>query len=666
MIAPLSNISNDQNTADFITDIFAPEGLLAQQLPGYEVRPHQLTMASAIAKTLDQAGPLPGDPDGLLAVEAGTGIGKTLAYLVPAILSGQKIVISTNTLNLQDQILNKEIPFIKKHIAPKLNALCVKGRQNYLCIYRWHQFRAAQEPNLFNDDNETRDIEEWLEETTTGDRAELNWLADNSQLWQTISATTSQCLGIHCPDYSQCFINQLRKKASQAQLLIVNHHLFFSDLALRRYGHAEVLPRYESVIFDEAHHLENVATRYFGTSFSHYQVIDLVKDLEEAAVADLTGRDKEGVQQSARALAKQVDIFAEIFPKERGRFPLLNFIDKFAGWQEECQKLADHIIALSKQLEKVAMGAESWQGMLRRCHEMLTNFKTITEAADTTSVYWYERRERTVALSASPIEIASELQDFLYGQTKNVVFTSATLTTGNTFSYFKNRLGLPEQIKTLALDTPFDYRKRSLLFIPATGFPEPASRDFPAKAQQLMKELVLAANGRTLLLYTSIFAMRQAADFLRDILPYPVLVQGEAPKNRLLDQFRNDTHSVLLAVASFWEGVDVPGEALSCVVIDKLPFEVPSDPVIMARMERIKDEGGNPFFEFQVPRAILTLRQGVGRLMRTSSDRGLLAILDIRLFSKRYGSQFLKSLPPSRVCRELEIVHQFFQEEESA
>ncbi|HIJ78643.1 MAG TPA: ATP-dependent DNA helicase [Deltaproteobacteria bacterium] len=646
-----------------MSEIFAEEGLLARRLPGYEVRPAQLTMTQAIGRAMDQAGPLPGNPNGLLAVEAGTGIGKTMAYLVPAVLSGQKIVISTNTLNLQDQILDKEIPFIREHIAPQLNAICVKGRQNYLCLYRWQQLRSSREPSLFEDDHETRDIEEWLEETTTGDRAELTWLADNSQLWQAISATTSQCLGIHCPDGSQCFINLLRKKASQAQLLIVNHHLFFSDLALRRYGHAEVLPRYESVIFDEAHHLENVATRYFGTSFSHFQVIDLVKDLETAALAELTGRDREGLQQTARALAKQVDIFAEIFPQERGRFPLLAFIDKFSDWPQQCQKLADHIIGLANQLEKVAMLAESWQGMLRRCQEMLANFKSITEAAEPSSVYWYERRERTVALSASPIEIATELQTFLYEQTRNVIFTSATLTTGGTFAYFKNRLGLPDDIKTLALNTPFDYPSRSLLFIPGSGFPEPASRDFPAKAQQLMKELVLAANGRTLLLYTSISAMRQAADFLRDILPYPVLVQGEAPKNRLLDQFRKDTHSVLLAVASFWEGVDVPGESLSCVVIDKLPFEVPSDPVIMARMDRIKDEGGNPFFDFQVPRAILTLRQGVGRLMRTSTDRGVLAILDIRLFSKRYGSQFLKSLPPSPVCRDLKTVHQFFQEE---
>lgn len=661
MSNPAANTSPSLSSR--MEDIFGPEGILAEKLSGYEPRPNQLVMAQAIAATLEQEAWPDAGGSSMLAVEAGTGIGKTLAYLVPAVLSGQKVVVSTNTLNLQDQILDKEIPFIKEHIAPSLNVACVKGRQNYLCLYRWHQFNAAPQANLFSDDREGRRISEWLTETELGDRAELPWLSDHSPLWQAISATTSQCLGIHCPDGAQCFINLLRKKAGQAQLLIVNHHLFFSDLALRRFGHAEVLPRYESVIFDEAHHLENIATRYFGTGFSHFQVIDLVKDLDTAAQADLIGRDKEGVVQTARALAKQADRFAEIFPKERGRFSLLEFIERCQEWQSECRDLTDHITALAGHLERVAMTAESWQGMLRRTQELLTSFKAITEEQDLSSVYWYERREKTVALSASPIEIAGELNDFLYEQTRNVIFASATLTTGGTFTYFANRLGLPADTQTQILDTPFDYRKRSLLFVPANGFPEPAGRDYAPRAQQLMKELVLAANGRTLLLFTSIVAMQRAAEFLADELPYPILVQGTAPKARLLANFKDDTHSILLAVASFWEGVDVPGQALSCVIIDKLPFEVPSDPVIMARMERIKEEGGNPFFDFQVPRAILTLRQGVGRLMRSAQDRGVLAILDIRLFSKRYGGQFLKSLPNSPVCRDLGAVHTFFQEE---
>lgn len=646
-----------------MTDIFAQGGILAQKLPGYESRPSQLRMAEAVAETLalpeDEN---PGQP-GMLAVEAGTGTGKTLAYLVPAILSGRKVVVSTNTLNLQDQILTKEIPFIKKHLAPGLNAICVKGRQNYLCLYRWQQVIASPQRNILADDRDIRRIAGWLEETETGDRSELSWLGDNAPLWQAITASTSQCLGSNCPDASPCFVSRLRKKAGQAQLLVVNHHLFFSDLALRRFGHAEVLPRYESVIFDEAHHLEGVATRYFGASFSHYQVLDLVKDLETAAQADLVGRAREGVVQTARALVKQVDLFAELFPKERGRFSLLQFIERFPGWEEERQRFADQIKGVCNQLAKAATTGEAWPGMQRRAEEMLAAFNAITEARDTSSVYWYERREKTVTLSASPIDIAHELQDFLYAQIRNVIFTSATLTTDQNFSYFFSRLGLPEETRALTFATPFDYEKSTLLFVPGKGFPEPADREFPAASRQLMQELIMAANGRTLLLFTSLSAMHAAHEALADRLPFPVLMQGEAPKARLLEQFRDQTHSVLLAVASFWEGVDVAGESLSCVIIDKLPFEVPSDPVIMARMERIKNEGGNPFYDFQIPRAILTLRQGVGRLMRSATDRGILAICDVRLFSKQYGRIFLKSLPPSPICRELAVVQDFFKEE---
>jgi len=648
-----------------VSAIFSPAegGILAEKLPGYEARKSQFSMAMAIAEALEANTFAATGRADLLAIEAGTGTGKTLAYLVPAILSGQKVVVSTNTLNLQDQILNKEIPFIKEHLAPELNALCVKGRQNYLCLYRWHQFVSAPQLPFLSDNDEIEQLTDWLEHTESGDRSELAWLSDSSPLWPAISATAGQCLGSHCPDLSRCFISQLRKKAGQAQLLIVNHHLFFSDLALRRFGHAEVLPRYESVIFDEAHHLESVATRYFGTTFSHFQVLDLVKDLETAAQSDLLGREREGVRQSARALAKQVDLFADLFPRERGRFPLSGFSANFPGWQEERQRLSDQITSLCKQLEKTALLAESWQGMLRRAEELLLSFNLITEEESPSSVYWYERREKTVTISASPIDIAGELQEFLYAQNRNVIFTSATLTTGNTFTYFCNRLGLPANTPSLICETPFDYPRRSLLFVPASGFPEPADREFPSAAQKLMRDLVLAANGRTLLLFTSINAMRSAHDYLLAELPYPVLLQGDAPKAKLLEDFRTRTHSVLLAVASFWEGVDVPGEALSCVIIDKLPFEVPSDPVIMARMERIKSEGGNPFFDFQVPRAILALRQGVGRLLRSSKDRGILAICDVRLFSKQYGRLFLKSLPPSPVCRTLDRVESFFREE---
>lgn len=621
-------------------------------------------MASSIGRTLLAGATFPAASANILAVEAGTGIGKTLAYLVPAVLSGQRVIVSTNTLNLQEQIISKEIPFIQEHIAPFLSAMCVKGRQNYLCLHKWKQFAADPQARLFSADSEMLQIREWLEQTQTGDRAELEWLPDDSHLWRAISSSTNQCLGGHCPENAACFITSLRRQAAKTQLLIVNHHLFFSDLALRRFGHAEVLPRYEAVIFDEAHHLENIATQYFGNSFSNYQLTDLIQDIEKLAHSGLTNQEKLKTIQLARALSTQTDLFMVIFPQERGRFHLLDFIHNTPSWQSELAILTDQTNILCRHLENLSQKGEAWAGLLNRCEKILYSLATFSEEMDDSSVYWYERREKTIVLSASPIDISEQLQECLYDQVRSVIFASATLTTGGTFDYFANRLGLPQDAATLALETPFDYSGRTLLYIPPNHFPEPAQKNFAQELHAMLYEIVKASQGRALLLFTSISAMQNAYSFLRDKLEMPMLLQGTAPKSSLLETFQQQTNSVLLAVASFWEGVDVPGEALSCVAIDKLPFEVPSDPVIMARINKIKDEGGNPFFDFQVPRAILALRQGLGRLMRTAKDRGLLAIMDVRLFTKGYGRNFLKSLPPSPISRSLDDVITFFKETE--
>lgn len=645
-----------------MAEIFGPDGVLAAELPGFEARAGQLTMAEAVARALDPD-PEQGEAARILSVEAGTGTGKTLAYLAPAALCGRKVVISTNTINLQEQILAKEIPFIRRYLAPWLKAMCVKGRQNYLCLYRWQQVRALPQPSLFEQDRDLAAIEEWLAKTVTGDRAELTWLADDSPLWASLTASGSQCLGSACPDLAACFLTKMRQQAARAHLLIVNHHLFFSDLAVRRFGHAEVLPRYECVIFDEAHHLENIATRHFGLLFSHYQALDLVKDIEQLAAGELRERDRNKTLQAARALAAEADRFAALFPKERGRFPLAPFIEECPGWERERSALADHFAALEEQLDHLTVAGEIWNAMLRRTQELAATAMAVTDPGRGEAIYWYERRDRTVSLAASPIEVANELRATLYEQVRAAVFTSATLTTAGNFSYFKGRLGLPEASESLTLDTPFDYAGRTLLYVPPDDFPAPAAPGYGEAARSQMAEIIRHSSGRALVLFTSISAMREAAGALAAELPYPVLVQGEAPRSVLLDRFRLQTHSVLLAVASFWEGVDVPGEALSCVIIDKLPFEVPSDPVIMARIEKIQAEGGKPFFDFQVPRAILMLRQGVGRLMRVGADRGVLAILDVRLFTKGYGRLFRRSLPPSPVSRDLTAVKRFFSEE---
>lgn len=627
----------------------------------YEYRPGQLKMAEAVARVVSVESGM----GGKLAVEAGTGIGKTLAYLVPAVLSRRKIIVSTGTLNLQDQILNKEIPFIKKHIDQDLSVLCVKGRQNYICLYKWKQLAAAPQANLFEESPEFAEIAKWLRETNTGDRAELSWLPDDSRLWRDISSTAGQCLGMHCPEGPSCFVNELRKRAARTPLLIVNHHLFFSDLALRRFGFAEVLPRYESVIFDEAHHLENVATRYFGISFSLYQLLDLAQDIEKLAETGTAKQDRGKIISAARAAVTQANLFAALFPKEKGRFPLTDFIDNNPSWKSELEAFDDRITSLCRHLEPFLILSDAWNGMLRRCEELLNNLRMVTEKENPSYVFWYERRERSLLLSASPIEVATEMQEHLYDKVKGVVFTSATLTTGGDFTYLFDRLGLSEDTEQETIHTPFDYQGRTLLYIPDNNFPQPGHPSFFDELEQKIYYILQVSNGRALLLFTSVNTMKIVYGSLAGRLPFPLLIQGSAPRSILLETFQKQTNSVLMAVASFWEGVNVPGEALSCVIIDKLPFEVPSDPVLMARANRIREQGGNPFFDFQVPRAILSLRQGIGRLMRKATDRGLLAVMDVRLFTKRYGRAFLESLPASPITRDQADIELFFSKDKN-
>jgi len=641
-----------------IRAIFKPDGLLSELMADYESRPGQLEMAEAVARTFS---------GGKLAVEAETGIGKTLAYLVPAVLSGQRVVISTNTLNLQEQILSDAIPFIRQNIDPDLAVVCVKGRQNYLCLHRWQQFAVHPQFEMFAPDETKTRIGQWLDSTDSGDRAELPWLEDDSALWREISATASQCLGSKCPLDRKCFITELRKKAAAAQLLIANHHLFFSDLALRREGHGEVLPRYESVIFDEAHHLENVATSYFGFSFSNLQLLDLEKDIRLAAV--MLPEDKQSqVFQAADNLRSRVELFSAMFPDKRGKFSLDEFIETHPEWDEQVTALSDRLAGQIKALSNACGENELWEGLKKRSEDLYKRLAAVAELIEGPSgekyIRWFDKREKSVVLTASPIDIAAELTTFLYPEIRSAVFTSGTLTVGGDFTYFCDRLGLDRDTDTISLASPYDYRNRTMLYVPPhtpeEPFPQPDQKEFLGTIQSAICKILLASKGRGLVLFTSLYNMKMTYPYLVDNLPYPVFIQGQAPRNKLLQSFQQQTASVLLAVSSFWEGINVPGESLSCVIIDKLPFEVPSDPVIMARINKIKEDGGNPFMDFQLPRAVLALRQGVGRLIRTTSDKGLLAILDIRLFTKQYGRLFLKSLPPSPITRTLEDVEAFF------
>ncbi len=653
-------------------EYYGRNGLLSQHMPGFEPRVGQADMAAAVYDLLKSNDELPfieQDQAQCLAVEAETGLGKTLAYLIPAVLSGRRVVVSTNTRNLQDQIIEREIPFIQKHIAPELQAMCVKGRQNYLCLYRWYQLYTEKQSSLLGDE-EQETIQEWVGETTYGDRSELSWLPSHSPLWQKICCLSHFCLGSDCPENNRCFLTRLRRDAAASQLLIVNHHLLFSDLAIRKTGFGEVLPRYEAVIFDEAHHIENVASTFFGYSFSKYQITDLVGDIERSASTALADATKKLTLSQTTSLTAAIESLNLQLPMARGRFPLDQVLQHNSAIENIVQSILTALEKLGANLDNIRGGDEPWEQYANRCHELAARLTLITADSfdncppdELRYTYWFERTDRNIALFATPIDVSQELQSTLYASVSACVFTSATLTTGGDFHFFCKRLGLPEQTKTLSFPSPFDYLNRTLLYIPKNNFPEPASPAYTGQVQEQIKKLIKSSQGRALVLFTSFKAMETAFQSLKGQLPFPLLIQGEAPRHTLLNQFSRETTSVLFAVSSFWEGVDIPGEALSLVIIDKLPFEVPSDPVLMARISRIKANGGNPFFDFQVPRAILGLRQGVGRLMRATGDRGVIAILDIRLFTKGYGRRFLKSLPPSPLTRESQQVADFFRDD---
>ncbi|MFT5702524.1 MAG: ATP-dependent DNA helicase DinG [Desulforhopalus sp.] len=648
-----------------IDDIFDKNGILAQVLKGFEPREGQREMAVAIEEALTSGGKDTTLSNRCLVVEAETGIGKTLAYLIPAVISGKKVVISTATLNLQDQIIYKDIPLVKDIVGDDLAVVCVKGRENYLCLYRWYQYRsnpqlsAAEEPTL-------KQIDKWLKNTNSGDKAELVWLGEKRDLWSKISAKSSQCLGSNCPEGTECFVTQLRKKAGLARLLIVNHHLFFSDLALKKDGYGEILPRYEAVIFDEAHHIEDTASVFFSNSFSHYQLIDLLNDIEQQAKNDLSAEKTDTLLPMLNGLRKRGENFAAIFPQEMGRFYLATFIEKITPevWLEEVELLNTGFANLEKEMISLSPYGESWNSFASRSDglgERLRDIAICSGDDDGQMIRWYEKRERSVALSATPLEVSKLLDEHLYNTVDCCILTSATLSTGGSFSYIKNRLGLGDETKYLQFSSPFDYDKHAQLYVPERTFPEPVDERYPDALNLRVCELLKASSGRGLVLCTSLKAMVRLADMLEEELDYKVLVQGRGAKNALLDTFRKETNSILIAVASFWEGVDVSGESLSCVIIDKLPFEVPTDPVLQTRIEKVRSDGGNPFFQYQVPRAVLSLRQGVGRLIRSITDTGVVAIMDVRLYTKGYGKTFLKSLPPAPITREVKDVREFFR-----
>ncbi|MBW2207679.1 MAG: ATP-dependent DNA helicase [Deltaproteobacteria bacterium] len=634
-----------------IQEILGPEGTLAHSLEHFEFRPSQLGMAQLIGEAI-----LHGST---AALEAGTGTGKTLAYLVPLVLSEKVAVISTGTKNLQEQIFFKDIPLLSKALGRDIDAMLMKGRKNYLCLYRYRQHFV--QPDLLG--SETDHIKEkldaWLKKTEYADRAELPWLRDDAPLWDDLSSTSEQCLGAECMHWEDCYLNAVRRRALQSRLIIVNHHLFFADLMVKKGGFGEIIPRFEVLLFDEAHTIEDIATTYLGESLSSNQLMDFTDDLEKA-VEKSHPSEKQSLKQQTNLIRAGAEHLKSIFYPmgEKGQLEGHTLQAVNTGPLPDIKQGIKHLLDLP--LFDTAMD-HPFQTFVNRAEDLIRRLEKILSLEDPDWLKWYEMRKRGVVLHASPLDISRELETQLYQKIKTIVFTSATLSTNGNFDYLQSRLGLPEDMVEGIFPSHFSFETQTLMFIPR-DLPPPNDSGFARKIASKIKQLLKLSSGRALVLFTSYHNLNLVDQALGKNFPYAILKQGDAPRSVLLEQFRTDTHSVLLATGSFWQGVDVPGEALSCLIIDKLPFDSPGDPLVAARIELIRKREGNPFMEYQLPSAIIALKQGLGRLIRNNSDSGIIAILDIRIMTARYGRFFFSSLPDIPLSHELWDVNQFFDQ----
>ncbi len=652
-------------------EIFGRDGLIARAHPEYEYRPGQIQMAEAVLRAFEEKRHL--------IVEAGTGTGKTLAYLVPAIAAatarGGRVIISTGTKNLQEQLMEKDIPFLQKILPRKFSAAYMKGRGNYACLQRIK--RAENSPVLEGLDelDYFDEVREWVGESQTGDRAELTGLPENLSFWRHIDARSEICLGQKCPDYDPCFITRMRQRAVDADIVIVNHHLFFADLALRHGEYGQVLPDYSAVIFDEAHQIEDVAAEYFGAQVSNYQLEDLVRDLSQLPITNVEAN------RDLTKIAARVTRFADHFwmglatagRGEEGRAPVLpgTFARKRTDGEIEATPLGDAYLSLDGALARMETTLDALseqppevENLVRRARQIRFDLQFIVAGDDKHFVYWLERRGRGLFLRASPIDVSGMLQEKLFERVETVVLTSATLASAGNFGFIKERLGLEADTSDLIAPSSFDYENQAVLYLPPR-MPDPRSAQWAEAASNEVVKILNATGGHAFVLSTSFAGMRALYEGVAGRVDYPCFLQGTASKAGLLEKFRQTPHAVLFATASFWQGVDVRGRQLSCVIIDKLPFAVPSDPVVAARQRFIDDQGGSSFYEYSVPQAIISLKQGLGRLIRSATDRGVLAVLDPRLRTKAYGRLFLESLPPCRITADIADVSTVFEHDEA-
>ncbi|POZ49764.1 ATP-dependent DNA helicase [Methylovulum psychrotolerans] len=630
-----------------LATFFSPTGPLATTITGYQPRAAQLEMAQAIHAAIT-------DRQHLLA-EAGTGTGKTFAYLIPAILSGRKVLVSTGTKNLQDQLFNKDLPLLRKAIKTPFLAALLKGRSNYLCTYRLKNALTSNMGFSKEDAVALAKINAWGKRTVTGDIADIADVPETSPVWYLATSTADNCLGQDCPDYAECFLVKARKKALEAEVLVINHHLLCADWSIRDNGFGELLPNAEVVIIDEAHQLADTASNFLGINIGAKQLQDLAQDALLEYYKDAT--DIPALRAAAEELEHELKDVRLAFGVEmkRGEWQeLLNNPNIMGGLRAVQAQLQ----GLYQQLEIASVKTKGLETCFKRADELVAQLAAIMDSEGGKWIRWYEVHRKSFTLSRTPLDIAGEFRQFMQQHQAAWIFTSATLSVANKFDHFANSLGLAEP-RCHSWESPFDYAKQSLFYHPK-GLPQPNDPNVIPQIIEFVLPVLQASKGRAFFLFTSHRALQQAENLLKNRLDYPLLVQGSRPKTQLLEQFKQAGNAVLLGTASFWEGVDVRGEALSCVIIDKLPFASPGDPVLKARLDAMTQQGKNPFFEHQIPAAVIALRQGIGRLIRDENDRGVLMVCDPRLLKRAYGQLFLDSVPPMRRSRDIADVQAFF------
>jgi ATP-dependent DNA helicase DinG len=634
---------------------FGEDGPLAKTIPDFRARSGQVAMAQAIQKAIEEMRPL--------IAEAGTGTGKTFAYLVPALLSGGKVIISTGTKTLQDQLFSRDLPAVRAALKIPVTVALLKGRANYVCHYHLAQALATGRLRSREEAGHLQEVARFIHASQTGDKAELSAVPEQSGVWPLVTSTRENCLGQECPHHGECFVLAARKNALQADVVVVNHHLFFADIMLRDEGAGELLPQCHTIILDEAHQLPETATLFFGRSLSTTQLIELGRDATaEALQASAELRE---IPDAAVSLEKSARDLRLSLPLREGRLSRQQ-VERHEGFLPAVATVIDRLEALKERVAQQAERSEGLHAIQVRTEDLLEGLKewfAQGAGAGSSQICWAECFSQSLQLNASPLSVAEMFQNQWQSSPRAWILTSATLSVNGDFRHYQQEMGL-NGVEALSWDSPFDYARHSLLYVPK-GLPEPNTPDYTPAVVESALPVLRASLGRAFLLFTSHRAMKEAYELLRprleaEGLDYPVMIQGETTRTELLNRFRDHGHAILLGTQSFWEGVDVKGEALSLVVIDRLPFAPPDDPVMAARIEEINRQGRNAFMEFQLPQAVITLKQGAGRLIRDEQDRGVLMICDPRLIGKPYGRRIWMSLPPMMRTRELADVTDFF------